>query len=377
MSAVITAVAVCGFQLIAVINVYRGGSGALRLAACLALMAAHCAIQLGHSLPAMLPRLARHRRWTLPAQVALVYLPFPVYHQAWLGMPGFLGASALLLLPAPARWLVPVLVAAGVGGLEHHYGFDTVDTVYGVVACAITSLMVYGLSRLSEMVAEVHRSRAELAGLAVAQERLRFARDLHDLLGYSLSTITLKSELTLRLVRGQAERAETELTEILQTARQALADVRAVSRGYRDMSLAQEAAAAEPMLASIGITGTVRIDYRDVPGRIDTVLATVLREGLTNMLRHSKADRCVIEAESRAGLARVSIANNGVTRNGPAPGDGPGGTGIGNLAVRVQACGGGIRSGVRSDGWFELAAEVPLPDGRARTAGLQQDFTAP
>ncbi|MFJ2867623.1 sensor histidine kinase [Kitasatospora sp. NPDC087314] len=361
MAAVITAVVICGFQLVAVINVYREHPDTLLFLATLALLGAHCVLQFAHSLPNYLPWLSRHWRVTLPLQALMVYLPFLVHRQAWLGMPGFLGASALLLLPHPADKLVPVAVVVSIGTLEHAFGFGAVDLVYGLVACVITSLVVYGLSRLSELVAEVHRSRAELAGLAVAEERLRFARDLHDLLGYSLSAITLKSELTRRLVYRQPERAEEELTEILQTARQALADVRAVSRGYRNMSLVQEANAARPMLSSIGIQSTFRLDYQGVPDPVDTVLATVLREGLTNMLRHSRAAACAIEAGSGPGLAKVSITNNGVGQRPVPLTKERGGTGIGNLTTRVEALGGTLRSGVRPDGWFELTAEIPLP----------------
>ncbi|CAM5724203.1 hypothetical protein SALBM311S_00537 [Streptomyces alboniger] len=151
--------------------------------------------------------------------------------------------------------------------------------------------------------------------MAVAGERLRFARDLHDLLGFGLSAITLKSELTFRLVATRPERAREELVGILQISRQALADVRSVARGYREMSLDAEAASADDVLTAAEIEARIDLDCGPVSDRAGTVLATVIREGVTNVLRHSKAQHCVIEAGPASGpggpLVRLVVANDG------------------------------------------------------------------
>ncbi|MDT0551565.1 histidine kinase dimerization/phosphoacceptor domain-containing protein, partial [Streptomyces lonegramiae] len=124
----------------------------------------------------------------------------------------------------------------------------------------LCGIVIYGLSRLTDLVHEVHRTREELARMAVGRERLRFARDLHDLLGYSLSAIALKGELVHRLIEVRPEHARSETEELLMVARQALADGRVVSSGYRDMSLRDEATSAAASLAAADIQADVAID---------------------------------------------------------------------------------------------------------------------
>ncbi|MFI6864503.1 sensor histidine kinase [Streptomyces sp. NPDC050421] len=357
----ITAVVLCGFFGIASTYILAARPGPTMVAGAFALLLATLSVQLLHSFARPLVASLRPKRVTLVAQTALTYAPFSFLGKAWLGMPGFLAASTLLLLPAALAWPAFALEVVATDLIELKMGTTLPDVAYTTVATILTALVVYGLSRLSELVAEVHRSRAELARLAIAQERLRFARDLHDLLGYSLSAITLKCELTYRLVPKQPERAQEELTEILQTARQALTDVRAVTRGYRDMSLSAEAATAESMLSTLGVQTAVRLNCGPLPTAADTVLATVLREGLTNMLRHSKAEALEIEAHREGDVVRLSVVNDGVGRIGRIPGAGlTPGSGITNLTVRVEELRGRLHAGVRADGLFALVAEVRL-----------------
>ncbi|WFB09368.1 histidine kinase [Streptomyces sp. LX-29] len=328
-------------------------------------------LQLAHSFPSLAPRLSRARHWTLGVQALLTFLPFAIFKQSWLGMPGFLAGSTLLVLRAPLSWLAFGTILATTDVLLFYVGFGWGEVAYTTVSTGLTGLVVFGLSRLSGLVSEVYRSRAELARMAVAQERLRFARDLHDLLGYSLSTITLKCELVHRLVPEQNARAQQELTEILQTSRQALADVRAVARGYRRMSLSAEVGTAQSMLAAVGIDTTTHVDCGDLPDLVDTVLASVLREGLTNVLRHSKAENCAIEAAREGALVRLTLANDGVGKPSTIlrADNAHGGSGLGNLSVRMAKLGGRLRAGVRPDGWFELTAELDSADGSTARGG--------
>ncbi|MFH8368769.1 sensor histidine kinase [Streptomyces sp. NPDC018031] len=324
------------------------------------------ALQLAHSFPGLVPRLSGVRHWTLALQALLTFLPFAVFKHAWLGMPGFLAGSALLVLRAPLSWLAFGAIMVCTDVLLFQVGFGWGEVAYTSVSTALTGLVVYGLSRLTGLVSEVYRSRAELARLAVDQERLRFSRDLHDLLGYSLSTVTLKCELVHRLLPEENSRAQQELKEILETSRQALADVRSVARGYRRMSLAAEARTARSMLAAVGIRATVRLECAELPELVDTVLASVLREGLTNVLRHSKAEHCAIEAFDAGGTVRLVLANDGVGKPSTILStdrdDGAdGGSGLGNLGVRVGQLGGRLNAGVRpADGWFVLTAELDV-----------------
>ncbi|MFJ1755862.1 sensor histidine kinase [Kitasatospora sp. NPDC088134] len=326
-------------------------------------------IQLVHSFPRLAPALASRWQLTLALQALITYVPLLFLGPLWIGMPSFLAASLLLLLRPAFAWpgFVAVVVVSNV--LMLWIGDGLGETFYISVATTTNGLVIYGLSRLTDLVIEVHRSRAELATLAVAQERLRFARDLHDLLGYSLSAITLKCELAYRLVPSQSELAQQELTEILQTARQALSDVRAVARGYREMSLGAEAESAKAMLATLGVRCTVRLDFGLLPQQVETVLATVLREGLTNMLRHSKVEECEISAVRDGRTVRFRLANDGVGRAVPAQADREhadrvrdtaGGSGIGNLTTRVRELGGALTAGPHGQDWFVVSAAIDL-----------------
>jgi two-component system, NarL family, sensor histidine kinase DesK len=134
---------------------------------------------------------------------------------------------------------------------------------YAALTTAVTGLAVYGLTRLSTLVVELHEARTELAQMAVTQERLRFARDLHDLLGYSLSAITLKSELTHRLVTKDPAKAQDELVEILDISRKALGDVRSVASGYRELSLENESESARTLLLAADVAVTTEISCGD------------------------------------------------------------------------------------------------------------------
>ncbi|MEV2214614.1 histidine kinase [Streptomyces sp. NPDC050997] len=358
----IVLVVLCGFVLIAVLNVIGSDPGPWLLAACLFSSVALFAIQTVHSYPGTERFRERYGLWTLLGQAVLTYVPMLFFSVTWGGMGGFLAGSSLLIITAPACWVAFGVIVAVTGLAAVAEGTGWVDSSYLVVSTVLTGLIVYGLTRLSNLVAEVHRAREELAEMAVARERLRFARDLHDLLGFGLSAITLKSELTFRLVATRPERAREELVAILQISRQALADVRSVARGYREMSLDAEAASAEDVLTAAEIEARIDLDCGPVSARAGTVLATVIREGVTNVLRHSKAQNCVIEAHPASGpdgpLVRLVVANDGAdeTRR---TGSQDGGSGLGNLRTRVEEIGGRLTAGADDAGWFRLTAEVP------------------
>jgi two-component system sensor histidine kinase DesK len=182
--------------------------------------------------------------------------------------------------------------------------------LYSAVPTLTTGLVVYGLSRLATLVVEVRSSRAEIARMAVLRERLRFARDLHDLLGYSLSVITLKIELTHRLLEKSPREAGDQLLEILEISRLALSDARTVASGYRELSLEEECRSAVSVLAAADIAVRLDSDHTDLPVQASTVLATVLREGITNLLRHSKAKHCEITIRQTHDNASIEIAND-------------------------------------------------------------------
>ncbi|CCH31015.1 hypothetical protein BN6_37220 [Saccharothrix espanaensis DSM 44229] len=148
-------------------------------------------------------------RTALLVQAALVYLPLPVLGAAWVSLPGFLAGSALPVLRPWAAWTTFTGVVVSVGVAQEVLARDHLDVVFNVVATFVNGLVVFALGTLSRLAAEVRQTRDELVGLVLTEERLRFARDLHDLLGLSLSAITMNSELIRRLIhrgggRGRA-----------------------------------------------------------------------------------------------------------------------------------------------------------------------------
>ncbi|MEU0857911.1 histidine kinase [Streptomyces griseofuscus] len=336
-------------------------------------------LQLIHTLPRFRRVRAAYGRWTLSAQAMLTVGPALFLGWPWGGMGGFVGASMLLLLPRQVA--VPAFGAliVAIGVETAHAGQDTVaDVLYMMVSTLVTGIIVYSLTLLSDLALAVHEAQEDIARVAVIRERLRFARDLHDLLGFTLSAVTLKSELAHAMVNRSPERARAELESIVELSRQALWDVREVARSYRSMSLLTELSSARSVLSAAGIDAHLRVDCGRLSGRADTVLATVLREGVTNAIRHSKASRCTIEAVAQDGMITLRLANDGVPprlrKSGRCHPEQltQGNGGLCNLALRLTEVGGTFSAGVREDGWFHLEAsamsdahEAPAPGEEA------------
>ena len=218
---------------------------------------------------------------------------------------------------------------------------------------------------LTATVAQLRRAREELARAAVDEERLRFARDLHDLLGHSLSTIVLKSELAGRLVPRATGRAAAEIAEVERTARDALQQVRAAVAGYRRPSLVSELAAARELLAAAGIDARIDSSPTALPPAADGLLGWAVREGVTNVVRHSRARSCTIRLARREGRATAEIVDDG---SGSGAAGSGGGCGLAGLIERATAEGGHVDAGPMADGGFRLVVDVPLDAG----AGAQR-----
>ncbi len=313
------------------------------------------ATQLCHSFPQLVLLSPGTRYWTLGLQALLTLATLPIFGQALLGLVPLLAGSVLLTLPRRFAWPAFAVVVACSQTAIYLLGIEW-NVVYLTIEFFLNALVIFALSRLTELVAEVHHSRAELTRLAVTTERLRFSGDLHDLLGYSLSTIAVKCELADRLVSVSVTRAKQELREILDTARQALVDVRTVARGYRQMSLADEARDAYTMLASTGIHVTLDLDPAPLDPGADTVLATVLREALTNTLRHSKAEHCAITTTRTDEHIELSITNDGALTP---PRSDHNGSGIRSLTTRVTRLGGTLDT-LYHDSCFHITSRIPV-----------------
>ena len=352
------------------VNDLPGGSFSIPVIAWTAVNAvALVALQLRHSWPS--PGARRPRGWqvTLGLQVLLTYAMVPVTGWRPVGACGFLAGSALLLIPAPWGRIAFTAVIASVPVLLTVTSAYRVLTplagvgaeIYLTLLSVVLGLLVYGLTRLAWLAVQLEDLRAELARKAVLGERLRVARDTHDLLGLGLAAIAMKADLIGRLIdRGDA-RAGTEIAELARICATARADMRLVTGEARDLPLDAELAAARDVLASAGIDVRASVDADLVPGGTAAVLVPVVREAVTNVLKHSSASCCVLEMTAGDGLLRLLISNDGSNDAGSAPlaAAGRTGDGLGNLAARVEAAGGRLIAG-RDGGVFSLVAEIPL-----------------
>ena len=217
---------------------------------------------------------------------------------------------------------------------------------------------------------KLRAAQEEIARLAVSEERLRFARDLHDLLGHSLSLITLKSELAGRLLPDAPEKAATEVQDVERVAREALKEVREAVSGYRRPTLRSELDGAREMLEAAGVRCRVEAEDVKLAPPTEAVLAWTVREGVTNVIRHSRAHDCGLRIEHEPDAVRAEVLDDGL---GPAVDAGPPrstGTGLSGLAERVAAVGGRLEAGPGPTGGFRLVVTLPIDDVGAGESAL-------
>lgn len=219
------------------------------------------------------------------------------------------------------------------------------------VAIPIIALTTFGIMRWHQGSRALVEARTEVARL---DERARIARDMHDLLGHSLTTITVKAQLAYRLGESDPRRARQEMAEVEAIARSSLADVRAAVTNYH-VTLAGELASGRELLRAAGIDA-------DLPGAVDVVdpvnqelFGWVVREGLTNIVRHAHATWCAI----RLSAWSVEVLDDGVGGNGSGP-PGATGNGLAGLRDRVAAAGGVVDAGpAEPRGWRLLVSLAP------------------
>jgi two-component system, NarL family, sensor histidine kinase DesK len=198
-------------------------------------------------------------------------------------------------------------------------------------------------------------AREQIGRLAVGEERLRFARDLHDLLGHSLSVIALKSELAGRLIKSAPGLAAHEVDDIETVAREALREVRDAVAGYRQPTLLAELAGAREALTAAAIECHIDQEHAGLPPAIEAVLAWAVREGATNVMRHSQATRCAIRISNKDGHATVDVVDDG---RGGMP---EAGSGLHGLEERVRERGGTLIAEPLPHEGFRLRVTLPLP----------------
>ncbi|MFF4399159.1 sensor histidine kinase [Streptomyces sp. NPDC001480] len=276
---------------------------------------------------------------------------------SWLGLFVYVSVTCGATLPLRvAYWTIPATtVALILVGLR--VGQETAWGLFIIVL--LVGYSMSGVRQLVHTTVQLRKARATVAQLAANEERLRLARDLHDLLGHSLSLITLKSELAGRMLPGHPDKAAQQVADIEQVSRQALVDVREAVTGYRRPRLAAELAGAQVALTAAGVVAEVPAepDLAGIPEETEAVLAWALREAVTNVVRHSGADRCTVEVLRRQTLdgpvLELAVEDNGSGGSGKEPGNG-----LTGLTERLEKAGGTLEAGRARHG-YRLVARVP------------------
>lgn len=273
------------------------------------------------------------------------------------------GAGIIALGVRTRRRVAAVVTgfAAGSGVIAFPLGMpglaalaNVVMVLVGGASLAFTSVFSVWLLNAVYALDEARETRTRLA---VAEERLRFGRDLHDVMGRNLAVIALKAELAVQLGGAAAEAVE-QMIEVQRLAQESQREVRAVVRGYREADLAAELAGAQGVLTAAGIDCAVTGSPAGLPTPVQSALGWVVREAATNVLRHGDARRCTVSLRVADGRAELTVENDGVPES-PA-GDRPG-SGLAGLRERLSELDGTLRAGPAGRGRFRLTAEVPLP----------------
>ena len=364
--------------------------------------------------------IARNRGWRkfLMMPLGLCYLAYPAsallsgHHSLGLKAAGMVAlaafAACFLTIPMtvrdlehPGRLAMPLFVVVGAMSVAFPYVFGYQWVVLGIyssivyamgmpapraLACAaaigaslVVQAMVLGVPSSSMwvwlvdnvtltlvfvslrhtrvLVVQLRRARADNARLAVSEERLRIARDLHDLLGHSLSLIVLKSELAKRMAAKEGSAVADEIADVETVARRSLAEVRDAVSGYRQPGLASELEAARQVLGAAGIALHVRRGDTPLHSALDGIFGWAVREAVTNVVRHSRADRCDVELDVDDRRARLTVRDNGTGASETGFGNG-----LNGLGERVSALGGDLSAAPSPRGGFVLTIEAPMRD---------------
>ena len=256
----------------------------------------------------------------------------------------YVAVGTVMLFPLGLAGPIVALVAGGsiaLGALVP--GWESmVGLAFSVCAA---SLAVFGIREVWRRNLELVQAHETNASLAVSNERNRFARDLHDILGHSLTVITVKAELARRMMDVDPERTRAELADLERLSREALADVRRAVEGYRELSLSGELSRARLALEAAGIEARLPEPTPEVPDGLHELFAWTLREGVTNVVRHSNAEHCTITVSPRS----VEVCDDGRATRPLTPGNG-----LLGLRERAAAMGATVEAAATEHG-FRLA----------------------
>ena len=268
-------------------------------------------------------------------------------------------------IPSVRTAIAAIAIIAGLASLvlfaANVPAIDALESGFEVV---LAGLVVLSYSQLERTVQELRRAQAQAARLAVADERLRIARDVHDLLGHSLSVIALKVELAGRLLERDPRRAAEELRDVEGVTRRSLREVREAVAGYRRVTLDTELDGARMALSAAGVAVEIEQPAETLDAATDSLLGSIVREAVTNVVRHSGGTRCVIRVTTLGQQARLEVIDDGRPTEGfTRIGSDRLGSGLPGIRERVDAIGGGMEAGPLAGSGYRLAVVVPIPTG--------------
>ncbi|MFH8405933.1 sensor histidine kinase [Streptomyces sp. NPDC018019] len=274
-----------------------------------------------------------------------------------------LASGTVRKLRGKPHFVVLLIISGSAGAIAGHRFADHWTSAALGYGTFISGMVAATVLSLFETIKQLDATRQELARTAVEKERLRFSRDLHDLLGHTLSVIVVKAEAVRRLAPRNVDAALGQAADIEAVGRQALTEIREAVTGYREGSLSTELDRARSALQAAGIEPVVRHSGPPLPPQASALLGWVVREGVTNTVRHSGATRCEIEVrtDTAADRTRLTITDDG--RGPAAPSGGPatsGGTGLKGLTERLATAGGTLDWGADGRRGFRLVVELPV-----------------
>lgn len=283
--------------------------------------------------------------WAFAAVMLIAVAPTAVRGRAGFGV-----AGAIALLSGIFSWI------AGERVTPHPSDLMIVQLVtsWTLILTGLGAFL-FGSAHLVRMLTELHATRSELAEVAVGRERLRISRDLHDLLGQSLSAISLKGDLAIKLLRSDPSAAHREIESLTVVARDAMRGVRAIASEQHSVALRAEVVGAADLLTAAGIATTADVQVAGLARPVEEALAWAVREGVANILLHSVASSCSIIAERDGNAVRLEIVNDGASPLGD-EGDGHG---LAGLSARVQALRGTVSATQNERRQFTLLIQIP------------------
>ncbi|MGW7002496.1 sensor histidine kinase [Streptomyces sp. NPDC054933] len=310
----------------------------------------------------------RRPRYLLLVLAAITYATSIAFGHSWILLFILVSLACGALLGGRQLAMALFVLSSSDGAISgyHDGGFwSSVGTAYGTF---LSGLVTAAILSLHQVIGQLRATRQELARAAVSQERLRFSRDLHDLLGHTMSVVAVKAEAVRRLAPRDLDAALSHASDIESVSRQALTEIREAVSGYRNGCLATELERACSALDASGIAVTVQESGPPLAPQTEALMGWVVREGVTNVVRHSGASSCRIELDTGGDRAVLRITDDG---DGSGAGDSAqgggwraGGTGLKGLAERVSMAGGSLSAGPAPRRGFQLTAELPVEEER-------------